>query len=51
MVPTIKVNGDDLEGYSGPGVMACRVYQENRNRGWPSKTILKQQLEAADLAT
>jgi hypothetical protein len=46
--PTIRVNGHDLEEYSGPGVMACRVYQENRNQGWPSKTLLKQKLVAAN---
>jgi hypothetical protein len=47
--PTIKIEGRDLEGYTGPGLMACRVYQENRNRGWPSKTLLKQELEAAQV--
>ena len=49
--PTIKVNGHDLEGYGGPGVMACRVYQENHNQGWPSKALLKRKLEAAAMAT
>ena len=49
--PTIKVNGQDLEGYSGPGVMACRVYQENENQGWPSKSLMEQKLEAAAVAT
>ena len=46
--PTIKVNGKDLEGYQGAGVMACRVYEENGNKGWPSKGLLeKRLLEAA----
>jgi hypothetical protein len=38
--PTVKVNGRDLEGYEGQGVMACRVYQENEGKGWPSQTLL-----------
>lgn len=45
--PSIKINGDDLEGYQGQGVMACRVYQENDNKGWPSKTLLEKRLLAA----
>jgi len=38
--PTVKVNGRDLEGYDGPGVMACRVYRENGGKGWPSREQL-----------
>lgn len=38
--PTIKVNGRDLEGYTGPGVLACRVYRENGGKGWPSQALL-----------
>ena len=38
--PTIKVNGQDLEGYKGPGVLACRVYRENGGKGWPSRALL-----------
>lgn len=46
--PTVKVNGKDLENYNGEGVMACRVYEENGNKGWPSKRLLeKRLLEAA----
>lgn len=45
--PTIRVNGEDLEGYSGEGVMACRVYKENGGRGWPSKRLLEKRLLAA----
>jgi len=46
--PSIKINGVDLEEYEGQGVMACRVYQENDNKGWPSKDLLeKRLLEAA----
>ena len=49
--PTIRVNGHDLEGCSGPGVMACRVYLENGNQGWPSKKLLRQKLDEANQAT
>lgn len=42
--PTIKINGQDLEGYEGQGVMACRVYVENAGKGWPSKKLLREQL-------
>lgn len=46
--PSLKINGVDLEHYQGEGVMACRVYQENENKGWPSKTLIeKRLLEAA----
>ena len=45
--PTVKVNGVDLEGYDGPGVMACRVYQENSGKGWPSRALLERALTAA----
>ena len=42
--PTIKVNGRDLEGYRGEGVMACRIYEENGGKGYPSKVLLRTQL-------
>jgi hypothetical protein len=42
--PTVQINGLDLEGYDGPGVMACRVYFENDRKGWPSKQQLKERL-------
>jgi hypothetical protein len=42
--PTIKINGQDLEGYAGAGVMACRRYEENAGKGWPSKQLLTEQL-------
>lgn len=45
--PTVKLNGIDLEGYDGPGVLACRVYRENGGRGWPSKALLESALVAA----
>ena len=46
--PSLKINGADLEDYDGQGVMACRVYQENDNKGWPSKALLERRLlEAA----
>ncbi len=42
--PTILINGQDLENYNGETVMACRIYQENDNNGWPSKDLLKRGL-------
>lgn len=42
--PTILVNGIDLENHKGETVMACRIYQENDNNGWPSKELLKKAL-------
>lgn len=45
--PAIRVNGRDLEGRHGPGAMACRVYRENGNLGWPSRELLLRRLEEA----
>jgi len=45
--PTIHVDGVDLEGYAGPGVMACRRYGENGGKGWPTLALLKAQLATA----
>ena len=45
--PTIKINGEDLESYNDQGVIACRVYEENGRRGWPSKALLATKLLAA----
>lgn len=45
--PTIKVNGRDLEDYHGDGVMACRMYQENNGKGWPSKKLLGEKIRDA----
>jgi hypothetical protein len=42
--PTIKINDQDLEGYAGAGVMACRRYEENAGRGWPSRKLLTERL-------
>ena len=42
--PTVKVNGTDLENYDGEGVMACRVYDDNGRKGWPSKRLLERRL-------
>jgi uncharacterized protein len=44
--PTIHVDGVDLEGYDGPGVMACRRYEENGGKGSPSPGLLKARLSA-----
>lgn len=46
--PTIKVNGRDLEGYRGEGVMACRLYEENGGKGYPSKALLQARLNETD---
>lgn len=46
--PTVLVEGRDLEDRCGPGVMACRVYRENGNLGWPGRDLLRRRLEAAD---
>ena len=43
--PTILINGRDLENYQAEPVMACRIYQENDNNGWPSKDLLKRALQ------
>lgn len=46
--PTIRVNGLDLEGYDGPAVMACRRYEDNGGKGWPSTELVRTRLlEAA----
>lgn len=42
--PTVRVNGVDLEGREEAGVMACRVYQENGGKGYPSKELLRKRL-------
>jgi len=44
--PSIHVDGVDLEGYDGEGVMACRRYEENDGRGWPSLDLLRMRLGA-----
>lgn len=44
--PTIHVDGVDLEGYAGPGILACRRYEENEGRGWPSLQLLRARLAA-----
>ncbi|NBB89989.1 MAG: hypothetical protein GVY23_02150 [Spirochaetes bacterium] len=45
--PTIKVNEQDLEGYQGNGVMACRRYEENNGKGWPSTDLLRERIKRA----
>ncbi|MEX2501469.1 MAG: hypothetical protein WD336_03755 [Trueperaceae bacterium] len=45
--PTIRIDGVDLEGYDGPAVMACRRYQDNDGRGWPSAALLRERLDGA----
>jgi hypothetical protein len=49
--PTIHVDGVDLEGYDGPGVMACRRYQENGGQGSPSLGLLRARLTAEELSS
>lgn len=45
--PTLRIDGLDLEGYDGPPVVACRRYQGNEGRGWPSEALLHERLSAA----
>lgn len=45
--PTIRVDGVDLFGYTGPAVMACRRYEDHEGRGWPSVQALRARLEIA----
>ena len=45
--PTIRINDRDLEDYEGDGVMACRRYQENDGKGWPSKELLPSRVKSA----
>lgn len=47
--PTIRIDGTDLAGYDGPAVTACRRYEDNAGRGWPSTELVRTRLlEAAD---
>lgn len=45
--PTIRIDGRDLDGYDGPPVLACRRYDENEGRGWPSLERLRAALKPA----
>lgn len=45
--PTVHVDGVDLEGYAGEGVIACRRYAENGGRGWPSLELWRTRLAEA----
>lgn len=45
--PTLRIDGRDLEGYDGPPVMACRRYERNDGRGWPTAEQIRTALEAA----
>lgn len=42
--PTIRIDGIDLAGYDGPAVMACRRYEDNAGRGWPSTELVRTRL-------
>lgn len=44
--PTIRIDGRDLEGYDGLPLLACRRYEENEGRGWPSRERLRTALKA-----
>ena len=35
--PTVRIDGNDLEGYDGPARIACRRYEGNEGRGWPGR--------------
>jgi hypothetical protein len=45
--PTIRIDGADLEGYTGGGIIACRRYVENGGLGWPSVALLRQRIADA----
>ncbi len=45
--PTVRIDGLDLEAYDGPAILACRRYEDNGGRGWPSAALLHQRLSAA----
>jgi hypothetical protein len=45
--PTVRIDGLDVEAYDGPPVVACRRYEENEGRGWPSSALLHERLSAA----
>ena len=45
--PTLRVDGRDLEGYDGPALNACRRYEGNEGRGWPTAALLRERLSAA----
>ena len=45
--PTIRIDGRDLEGYDGPAVHACRRYDSNEGRGWPTAAQIRDAVEAA----
>ena len=42
--PTIRFDGEDLFGYEGTVVMACRRYEDNGGQGWPSAEALYERL-------
>ncbi len=48
--PTIRVDGVDLFGYTGPAVMACRRYGDMRAQGWPSVEALRARLADSERA-
>ena len=43
--PSIKINGVDLEGYDGPGVLVCRIYRDNEGNGWPGSELIVRKLK------
>ena len=45
--PSVRIDGLDLEAYDGPPVVACRRYEDNESRGWPSITLLRERLSTA----
>jgi hypothetical protein len=42
--PSVRVDGIDLAGYGGPGVIACRRYDDDAGLGWPSVQLLRTRL-------
>lgn len=48
--PSVRIDGRDLEGYDGPPVDACRRYEANGGKGWPSAEDLAGALDEASRA-
>ncbi len=46
--PTLRIAGRELEGYQGPVVLACRRYESNEGKGWPSVDQLRTALLAVE---
>ena len=43
--PTVRIDGQDLEGYEGPPLHACRRFASNGGKGWPSVEAVEEALQ------